>query len=440
MSKPVSYQALPLLLATQKSLLRKYSSVFKKQGDVVHYQLFNKNFYFIKHPTFLKHILLDNNSNYVKGEQFDAFTQLLGNGLLSARDAEHWKTQRHEISSFFSNKNLERYVDAICANTLEITDAWEKDLAKNSIVNITQTIEKLAFRIVTKTILNLNKTSTELDEAYADLNFTFNYLGSRLTPLDKITKLRGYSECQKKLARLEKFVAQIIADAEKNNPHNPFIEKILAANASRSLAEARKQVRDEIMTIFLTGYETVSTLLIWTFIILSKYPGIERNLCNEFNSVLNGRLPTYDDLPKLIYTKAVIKETLRLYPPGWIVARQAVADDMIENQKIHKNSNIILFIYFLHQHPEFWTNPQGFDPERFLNNQLDSKYIYCPFGMGPRSCIGGTYAIMEATLILATILQKFQLELLPGFNAEPIPGLTLKPASGDLLMRLRRRT
>lgn len=431
------FSALRLMLSTRKYLLTMFRDAFGKHGDFIHYQLGSKHSFFVKNPLYVKHILLDKHNNYIKGEQFDAFAPLLGEGVLSVRDHQQWKNQRHTLSSFFHNKFLASYGQQIPDMALQAMEQAKLIATDNQIINVTATFELLAFRIITKTILGLDKEQHAIDIIYEHVNIIFNYLSSRITPLDKLLKFSGGKQCQTSIKFLDEVVFDMIADVENKGKKNGLIASLLLAYQQDKIYESRQHIRDEIMTLFLAGYETVSTLLTWIWILLSRHPEIERQLSNELNTVLNGRLPSYDDLPQLTYTNCVVKEALRLYPPAWIVVRQAVEDDDIGGQVIPKGANIVIIIYFLHQHPDYWENPQGFDPQRFLHEDPELKHIYCPFGMGPRSCLGNSFALMEAQLILATLVQRYRLELLPGFFPEPVPGLTLKPAEKNFMMRLK---
>jgi cytochrome P450 len=189
-----------------------------------------------------------------------------------------------------------------------------------------------------------------------------------------------------------------------------------------------QQVRDEVMTLLIAGHETVATALTWTWYLLSQHPEVERRLHSELDEVLGGHLPTVEHLARLSYTRMVIEEVLRLYPPAWVFGRKALADDEIGGYIIPANSMIVLSPYMTHRHPAFWENPEMFDPERFAPEREASRphYAYFPFGGGPRICIGTNFALMETQLVLATIAQRYQLHLVPGHPIEPEALLSLR--------------
>jgi cytochrome P450 len=193
-----------------------------------------------------------------------------------------------------------------------------------------------------------------------------------------------------------------------------------------------QQVRDEVMTLLLAGHETTANTLTWTWYLLSQSPEIERRLHAEVNEVLGGRVPTVADLPELKYTRMVLEEALRLYPPAPILSRKAITADELRGYPIAANSMIMISPYAVHRHPALWEEPERFDPERFTPERSAARppYAYFPFGGGPRVCIGNSFAMMEAQLILSTVAQRYQLRLIPGHPVEPQMVVTLRPRSG----------
>jgi cytochrome P450 len=197
-------------------------------------------------------------------------------------------------------------------------------------------------------------------------------------------------------------------------------------------------LRDEVMTMFLAGHETTANGLAWTFYLLSKNPAVERKLRDELEQVLGGRAPTFEDLARLRYTTMVFQESLRLYPPAWLLPRTVREDDRLGEYSVPKGAIVLLSPYVLHRHPRYWNNPEGFDPERFENEKPGplQRYTYFPFGAGPRQCIGSAFATLEAQLIMARVLQRYRLELVPTRKVEPEALITLRPKNG-MWMRIR---
>jgi cytochrome P450 len=201
-----------------------------------------------------------------------------------------------------------------------------------------------------------------------------------------------------------------------------------------------KEVRDQVVTIFMAGHETTSQALSWTWYLLSQHPTAEAKLHAELTAVLGGRTPRYDDLANLPYARMVIEESMRLYPPAHTLAREPVVADEILGHRVPAGAAILIVPWLLHRKPSLWENPDRFDPERFAPERASARprFAYIPFGAGPRICIGAAFAMAEATLILATIAQRYRLHLKPGHPVEPQGLITLRPRYG-LRMQLERR-
>jgi cytochrome P450 len=205
-----------------------------------------------------------------------------------------------------------------------------------------------------------------------------------------------------------------------------------ARDAETGEGMSDRQLRDEIMTLVLAGHETTAVALSWTFDLLSRHPAVARRLYAEVDDVLAGRAPAVEDLPNLTYTTWVILESMRLYPPVWEFDRQAVADDVIDGYPVPAGSMVGVCPFALHRDPRHWVNPEGFEPERFAPERVASrsKYVYLPFGAGPRLCIGNAFAMMEMQLVIAMVAQRFRLDLVPGHPTECDPVVTLRPRGG----------
>jgi cytochrome P450 len=239
---------------------------------------------------------------------------------------------------------------------------------------------------------------------------------------------------------VDRQVARIIEARRKSNTNASDLLSLLMAARDPETGEGMsdRQLRDEVITMFLAGHETTANALAWTFWLLSLHPDVRRKLHAELAAVLdNGRLPTFEDVGRLEVTTRVLQESMRLYPPAWIVARRALKDDVIGGYAIPAGTLIFLSPYVTHRHPAFWENPEGFDPDRFAGGALSRlpRFAYFPFGGGPRQCIGMNFAMVEATLLLATIGRRVHLDVLPGQRVVPEPGITLRPR-GAIRMRV----
>jgi cytochrome P450 len=216
---------------------------------------------------------------------------------------------------------------------------------------------------------------------------------------------------------------------------------MLMAATDEAGGMSRKQLRDEVVTLMLAGHETTAVALSWTFLLLSKHPDVARKLAAEVDDVLGDRAaPAIEDLARLRYTGWVVDESMRLYPPVWMVERQAIADDVIGGYRIPAGTYVGVSPWTLHRHPAYWENPEGFEPERFAPEREKERprYVYLPFGGGPRTCIGNSFALMEAKILLATISKRYTLALRPGERPEMDSGVTLRPKRGIHVLPRRR--
>jgi cytochrome P450 len=221
---------------------------------------------------------------------------------------------------------------------------------------------------------------------------------------------------------------------------------MMARDAETGQGMSNRQIRDEVMTLMLAGHETTANSLAWTFYLLSQHPEVSQKLRDEVDAVLidpetgTKRPPAVADLPHLPYTRMVIEESMRLYPVAWSFGRMTIDDDEIGGYPVPAGTPIYISAYTMHRHPHFWEEPDRFDPERFSPERSHGRhrFAYIPFSAGPRQCIGNTFALMEAQIILASVMQRYRLELVPGHPVEPEPLITLRPRHG-LLMRLEKR-
>jgi cytochrome P450 len=291
---------------------------------------------------------------------------------------------------------------------------------------------RLTLRIVSECLFGLD-LSAESADTRAAIQFIQQDANRRITavwdvpfswPTAHNRRLRAAR------ATLDRILARVIVDRRPGEDRGDLLSMLIdARDADTDDRMSESQLRDELVTMFLAGHESTANALSWLFFLLSRHPEVARELTSELARELGGRAPTTADLPRLPYCQAVIKETMRLYPPAWSMGRAPIDDDVIGGFTIPRGSLVILAPWATHRHPAFWTNPEGFDPSRFLRTEPD-RYAYFPFGGGPRLCIGMGFALLEAELVLATIAQRYRLDLVPGQAVEPEPQITLRPRRG----------
>lgn len=405
-----------------------------EHGDFIHYPLGLWDVIQVNHPAIIKHILQDNNRNYTKNTiQYNTLAQVTGRGLLTS-DGDLWLSQRRLMQPAFHRKRLAAYDDIIVATTAAMVDRWSPDQT----MDIDAEMMQVALEIVGKTLfgLDLRREAAELTEGVLEMLAYVVYRASTpvAPPLSLPTgRNRRYKAAMKKL---EGVVYDTIARRRaEGEDRGDVLSILLAARDDAGAPMSETQIRDEMVTLIVAGHETIASALTWTWYLLSLNPGVRRHLEAELEQVLGGRLPGVDDLHELPYTRAVFDEALRLYPPAWLITRRALADDIIGGQTIPAGAIIIISPYVMHRHPGYWANPAGFDPAHFEPEASSQRprFAYIPFGGGPRLCIGDNFALMEGPLILATVAQRYRLNLVPSHPVKMDALVTLRPRHGLLM-------
>ncbi len=405
-------------------------------GDLVRFRFGTMTAHLVSSPAGANQVLAENNKNY--GKETRGFAQLrliLGNGLLTAQ-GDFWKRQRRLAQPAFHRNRIAGFATSMVRASEQCAARWAE--AKGPL-DVHHEMMRLTLQIVGETLLGFDPTSAAAEVSNA-LDFLLHLANDRMTrlfPLPVKLPTAEHRRMRLALRQLDSVVLRVIAErraqsaAEREGAADLISMLMQARDLETGEAMTDAQLRDEAMTIFLAGHETTANALCWTFFLLSRYPAAGRELRAELKRELGGRSPTAEDLPKLRYTRMVLEEAMRLYPPAWIIARSVIGDDEIEGCHIPGGSIIFVSPYVTHRHPRIFENPEGFDPERFAPERAPlAKGAYFPFGGGPRQCIGNGFAIMEGQLVLATLLQKFRLDLVPGYLAQPVPSITLRPKNG----------
>ena len=415
----------------------------RQYGDVVRMRFVFSDAYLIYHPDSIKHVLQENNRNYNKDIfTYKMFRPFLGQGLL-INDGESWLHQRRLMQPAFHRKRITAYSTVMTDNTTKLIEHWQIYVQQNSSLDIAEEMMSLTLQIVGKTLfsLDLSDKSNTIGEAVTTLlKLLGNYVYAPFPPISIPTARNRRLLAANRT--LEQVIYRIIAERRAQNVDTGDLLSMLLLARDEETGQGMndRQIRDELMTMLLAGHETTANTLAWTWYLLSQHPEVEQRLYTEVDEVLGGALPTVEHLSELKYTNMVLEEALRLYPPASIFGRKAIADDELGGYPIPANSMILVSPYAVQHHPDYWPDPERFDPERFTPEHTAERphYAYFPFSSGPRMCIGSSFAMMEAQLILATIVQRYRLRLVPGHPVEPQMLVTLRPKYG-LPMTLHRR-
>jgi cytochrome P450 len=398
--------------------------------------------YVLRHPEQLYEVLVERAADFDKGHSaFERLSQVLGSGLLTS-DGERWRRHRRMMQPAFQRARLVAYTRAMAAEA----EVLEARLADGQLLDVDDAMMSLTLAIVSRTLFShdVGQESGRVSKAMTA------FQGSITRPdlLPAWVPDPGRKRIQRAVANLDDIIYGLIRERRRERERNPgrerddLLERLMAAEDEE--ADGAKlteiEIRDELVTLFLAGHETTAQTLTWTFYLLSQHPEIERRLHAELDGVLQGRAPTYDDLERLPYTDQIVSEALRLYPPVYLIARRALTDTTIGAFSVEKGAELALWVYLTQRDGRWFPHPEQFRPERFQTEERAKipRGAYLPFGLGPRTCIGKTFALIEARIILATLGQRFRFELAPGQRVGIRPRITLTPKYG-MRMRVRRR-
>ena len=423
-------------------------SVYSREAFVAGFsekRLFFHNFVLVNEPDFIEHVLVTNHQNYVKGRLARQILQpALGNSLLIS-EGDFWRRQRRIMAPAFHHQHIAPAADVMVRRARQRVGRWQTTCEKGERLDITHEMMSLTMEIVAEALF-----SSDISDSIDDLGRAVTTLIASLgtpNPLD----ILGFPEwfprwrsqrTRSALARLDRTIYDIIATRRGAQEVSGDLLSLLLSARDEATGEGMTdtQLRDEVITFFAAGHETTALALMWTLYLLSRHPDVERTLHDEVDRVLAEREATFSDVEALSYTRMIIQETMRLFPPVFSLSRVALADDEIGKHSIRAGSVVTISPYVTHRNPRLWKDPLRFDPERFTSDRIKTRhrFAYLPFGGGPRICIGRGFAMAEACLVLATIARAYRFRMAPGHRVEAHGRVTLRPRYG-LHMTLERR-
>ena len=426
--------------STQK--LTRWARVY---GDIVYYHFFDFHIYMLFHPQHVEQVLVGKTGNFVKGMTSRSNPELFGNGLLTS-DGEFWKRQRRLSNPAFHRESLARYADITIEEAAKLTGSWKPGQTRNIHNDMMDVTLRIVLRSLFGTQLGAHMRIIEPAlEAIMTSSSGFNSIAFFLR-LPTGTRRRHFLAVQK----LNEIVYRLIAegreklkgDAGAAQPAGAkdLLTLLLTARDDDGNSMSDQQLRDEVITLLLAGHETTALNLSWTWYLLAQYPEVEQKLHAELDAVLAGKPPAASELPKLPYTERVIREALRLYPPAWRVFRRTEEPLQIGQYLLPAGSHIVLSQWVTHRDPRWFTDPERFNPDRWSEESASKlpRFAYFPFGGGPRVCIGAGFAMMEATLLLATIAQRYRMRLATDHPVKLLASITLRPRNG-VFVKLEER-
>jgi len=383
-------------------------------------------------PEFIEHMLANTTQNFSKHNYImRMLVPLLGNGLLTS-EGSFWLRQRRLAQPAFQRQRIAAYGETMVAYTQRMVDRWQEGETRD----LHGEMMRLALEITAKTLFGADvaNESRAVGEALEILMHDFLARWDRLLTLPLWIPTPGNLRIRRSRQRLNEIIYQIIKQRRTTGENLGDLLSLLlhARDEDDGTGMTDRQLRDEVMTLFLAGHETTANALGWIWYLLAQNPEVETALAAELNNVLGGRTAAAADLPQLPYTEAVVLEALRLYPPIWWFGRLALHDFEIGGFRVPGGTMVLVSQWLMHRDPRYFEEPLRFRPERWLQGLAKQlpKYVYFPFGGGPRICIGKDFAMTEIALVLATVVPRFRFSLAPGQAVEPRPAVSLRPAGG----------
>jgi cytochrome P450 len=410
--------------------LERMIELFARHGDT--YRVFvparGSYTYVIHHPDDVKRVLVSNHRNYTKGVGLDRVRILLGKGIMTS-EGELWKRQRYMMQPLFHRRVINEFAGVIAAANERFIARWEALAQRGELVNLTDEMSELTLEIVLRSIFG------------RDLDRFTQELGAN--PFELVTKEQSRDlQFAYKFRSLTKHVAQLIARRRAEpEEHFDYVAMLMSARDKETGAPmGERELIDEVMTLIVAGHETTASGLNWTWYLLSRHPQAEARLHAEIDGAPQLPQPGLTHMEALTYTQQVVNEALRLYPPGWLLSRRTIEADMLGGYPVPAGTNVLLPLYLLHRHPDFWKDPETFWPERFAPEREAerARFAYMPFAAGPRHCIGESFALYEMLVHLYKVARRYRLVYVPDKPLELEAQINLRTRH-PLRMRLERR-
>jgi cytochrome P450 len=405
-----------------------------EKGPLCYTRLLGKRIYFVNDAEYVKRILLDNLANYPKSVTYrNNLRPFLGDGLLIS-EGDFWKRQRRLAQPAFHLRRLKALAGAMAERAAALAAGWRH----GEIIDVMAAMNAVTMEIVATTLFGAD-VSADIDEVATAMAVLQEETGrisaTAFFELPEILTRPRSVRFRKAVATLDTIVGRIVAARRAlGEPRDDLLSMLLEARDEETgEGMTDRQLRDELVTLFLAGHETTAIALTWSFHLLGQTPRAEAILQAEVDEVLQGRAaPSFDDLEKLPYARMVAEESMRLYPPAYVFSRRASGEDQLGPYRMPAGAHIVISPYALHRRADYWPEPDAFWPERFAPEARTDrpKLAYLPFGGGPRICIGNSFAMMEHAIVLAAVASKWRLESIPGREVKTEPRITLRPRGG----------
>ena len=437
---PTGYPLVGVFPRMRRDPLSFFMECARLHGDVISMRLGRRLVYLLSHPDHVKHVLQDNARAYAKGPPVTRVRGLFGDSL-TVVDGDRWRRRRRHVQPAFQAGQHAQFASVVSRATGEMLERWRPLAERNELVDAVTEMRLLTQTIIIRACFG-DVSAAEVEALGRALDVAVGHTDRRLWSafgwLEVSTP--AAARYQRALGAIHAFVSRMVSEARRSAPPPGSLLAALVASSTTGEPLTDAEVRDELKAILVAGHTTTASALAWTWHVLSEHHDARQQLEQECRALLGGWAPGVETLPRLGYTRRVIEEVLRLYPPTWLTARMPVEDDTLVGYTIPTGAIVLLSPYVTHRHPAVWDAPEVFDPDRFTADRAAARpnYAYFPFGGGPRHCIGSAFATAEMQLIVASVAQCYRLTPVSGARVIPVVGLTLRP-SPAVPLRLHRR-
>lgn len=404
-------------------------SVWRAHGDISQFPVPRPPSYLVNSPSGVRRVLIDNARNYGKSTiQYRALSLVTGEGLLTS-DGDAWKGQRRVLQPAFHHSALEDIGNHVSAATQRVAQQW-RNLPGGTVVDVDAFMMSAALEVVAASLMSTDLTGKSSDIAAATLDALEVVVARARVPITPPGWLPTPANrvLRRSVARLDAAVSEMVA-ARGSDPGADLLGMLLSVRDQRDQQLPLSEIRDQLVTFIVAGHETVASALGWAWGLIAAHPRVGDRIAEEADAVARSRAITFADYPELTYTRAVIDETLRLYPPAWLITRSAIDKDTIDGVPVPAGALIIMSPWLLHRHSRLWAEPEEFRPERFLGGV--ERFAHIPFGAGPRLCIGRDFSYVESVMMIAELGRQFTMHQPPGASLpEGDPLVTIRPRGG----------
>jgi cytochrome P450 len=436
---PGENRPLSTIFALRRDPLGFLERTAARHGDLALLRVGPYRLLYVNHPDLVHELLVAKHASFAKGRILDQARDLFGQGLLTSEGDFH-RRQRRLILPAFHRRRIEGYAAAMVSDAADTAERWQD----GATVDLAQEMMRLTLRIVARSLFSLDVEDREAHEVGRALDALVAAFELTVNPFRRLMEklpLPSIRRAHRALATLDALVYRLIDERRRSGGGGEdLLSMLLDARDEEGSGMDDRQVRDEVMTLFLAGHETTANALTWTWSLLARHPEAAARFRAEIDAVLGDRLPGADDVPRLAFTRQVLTESMRLYPPAWAISRRVVEPVEIGGVPLAPGNGVLACQWVAHRDARFFPDPLRFRPERWTESFEAGlpKLAYFPFGGGPRLCIGLGFAWMEGILLLATLGRRWTMDLAPDQGIEPDPRITLRPKRG-VRVTLRRR-